>query len=108
MAELSQDEMAEMQSQAGGDEGVGGATKIAQGVAQGLVKLQEMLGKSQGATDQDIAQMDDIVMKFADLVEKKLGGSAPGEDAPDESEQMQQVSADAGMGGKPMGPQMKN
>lgn len=107
MAEISQDEMAEMQSQAGkGDSG--GATKIAQDVAQGLVKLQEMLGKSPGATDEDIAQMDDILMKFADLVEKKLGGSAPGENQPDDSEQMQQVSADAGPGGMPMGPQMKN
>lgn len=107
MPEISQDEMAEMQAQAGKDT-KGGATKLAQDVAKGLVELQQMLGASPGATDQDIAQMDDIVMKFADLVEKKLGGSAPGEDSQEESQELSQVSADAGMKGQPIGPQMKN
>lgn len=106
MAAMTPEEMAQMQGQAGKDNS-GQATKLAQNVAKGLVELQQMLGASPGATDEDIAQMDDVVMKFADLVEKKLGG-APGEKVPDENPEMNQVSADAGMTGKPIGPQMKN
>lgn len=107
MAEISPEEMAQMQAQAGND-GKGQATKLAQQVAKGLVELQQMLAASNGATDQDIAQMDEIVMSFADLVEKKLAGSAPGEDAAPEEADMNQVSADAGMKGQPIGPQVKN
>jgi uncharacterized coiled-coil protein SlyX len=107
MAQMTPEEMAQMQ-QGGGEDQAGKATKLAQQVAQGLVELQGMLAKSQGVTDQDIAQMDDVVMKFADLVEKKLAGAAPGEDVEEESPEMNQVPADAGMSGKPLGPQVKN
>ena len=107
MADLAPEEMAAMQAQAGKDTS-GGATKLAQGVAKGLVELQQMLGASPDVTEEDVAQMDQILMSFADLVEKKLGGQAPGQNAPPESEALSQVSADAGMNGQPVGPQMKN
>jgi len=104
---INPEEMAAMQEQAGGG-AEGGATKLAQQVGEGLSKLSEMLESAQGTTDQDRAQMQQIVSLYVDLVEKKLGGSEPGQDVEDPSEQMSQVPADAGMKGKPIGPQVRN
>ena len=104
MAMKPQD-MAAMQAQADQEaQGAGEATKLAQQVGQGLGRLSEMLNQSQGATDQDKTQMAQILDLYIDLVEKKLGGQAPGQDAPVEEEVPAVVPADAGLRGKPMGP----
>ncbi len=107
MAEMTPEEMEMMQQQAGKDSS-GGATKLVQEVGKGLEKLNEMLNSAPGTTDKDRAQMQSIMDNFVDLVEKKLAGSAPGEDQEDPSEQMSQVPVDAGMSGKPMGPASRN
>lgn len=107
MAQISPDEMQAMQAQAGKDTS-GGATKLAQQVAQGLKQLSDMLDSAQGTTDKDKQQMAQILGMYIDLVEKKLGMSEPGEDQEDPSEQMDQVPADAGVNGSPVGPQSKN
>lgn len=108
---MSPEEMQAMQSQAqpeGADGGgAGAATKIAQDVGQGLAKLAEMLDGSQGATDQDRQMMAQIMSLFTELVEKKLGGSAPGEDQPSEEPMPREVPATGGASGVPMGPQTR-
>ena len=114
MPGMSPEEMAAMQAEAqggggapeGGGDQMGAATKIAQDVGGGLAKLAEMLDGSQGATDQDRQQMAQIISLYTDLVEKKLGGSAPGEDMPPEEGPMPaQLPAEGGAKGVPMGPQ---
>lgn len=102
---VSPEEMAAMQAQAGKDTG-GGVTKLAQQVGQGLQKLSEMLDSAPGTTDQDKQQMAQILSSFVDLVEKKLAGQEPGTDP--EAQSLSQVPSDAGMNGKPMGPETQN
>lgn len=106
-AQMSPEEMSAMQQQAGKDSS-GGVTKLAQQVGQGLSQLSDMLDSSQGATDADKAQMQQILSLFVDLVEKKLGGTEPGQDAAPDGGEMSQVPADAGRSGQPMGPQSRN
>ena len=108
MADLKPEEMEAMQAQAGQDK-VGQVTKLAQQVGQGLSQLSQILDGSQGTTDQDKQQMGQIMSLYIDLVEKKLGGSAPGEDAPEEAKpEMNQVPMQAGRGGVPVGPQTRS
>ena len=107
MAQMTPEEMAMMQQKAGKDSG-GGATKLAQQVGEGLSKLSDMLQGAQGTTDQDKAQMQQILELYVDLVEKKLGGAEPGQDVEEEGQDMNQVPMDAGMKGKPMGPATRN
>lgn len=107
MAQVTSEEMQAMQESAGKDNS-SMATKLAQEVAQGLSKLSEMLDKSKSVTDADRAQMQKIMSLYVDLVEKKLGGSAPGEDQPEEVEMLSQVPSDAGTSGVPMGPASRN
>lgn len=104
---MSPQEMEELQAMGGKKDGVGAATKIAQEVAMGLKQLSEMLAGSQGATDQDKQQMDQIMSMFVDLVEKKLAGQAPGQD-PEAEAPLKEMPMQQGMNGVPMGPQTKN
>lgn len=107
MADMSPEDMAAMQAQAGKDSGEGDATALVKKVGEGLQKLAEMLANSKSVTDKDMAQMDQIISLYVDLAEKKLG-SAPGEDAEDEmSPEMTQMPMMQGRGGMPMGPQTK-
>ena len=108
MPDLSPEEMAAMQGQEEKQEG-GDATMLVKEVGSGLAQLAQMLDKSPGCTDQDREQMGQVMSLFTDLVEKKLGGSAPGEDqAPEEMPADQgAVSAQGGMKGVPMGPQSR-
>jgi hypothetical protein len=83
----------------------GAITKLAQQVGDGLMKLSDALNNSPAATDQDREQMAQVLNGFIDLVEKKLGGSAPGEDSPDDQELVDSgVPTAAGPKGVPMGP----
>lgn len=107
MPEITPEEMSQMQSQAKPHD-IGSVTKLAQDVAKGLQELQGLLNEGKGTTDQDRQQMDQIMDLFVDLVEKKLAGSEPGEDPAEENAELNQVPMDAGMNGKPIGPQMKN
>lgn len=84
---------------------LGAITKLAQDVGDGLAKLSEALNSSPAATDQDREQMASVLNGFIDLVEKKLGGSAPGEDLPEEEAPAPEISAMGGPKGVPMGPQ---
>lgn len=95
-----------MAAQEEGQEAGGSATKLVQDVGGGLAKLAEMLNGSQATTDQDRQQMAQIMDLFTDLVEKKLGGAQPGEDAPPEEMPADQgaVPMQGGRTGKPMGP----
>jgi hypothetical protein len=106
MPGVSPEEMASMQEKAGANQG-GDITALAQQVGDGLSQLGEALSGSPGVTEQDRAQMAQILELYIDLVEKKLGGSAPGQDAPPEDE-MAQAAVDGMGGGKgvPMGPGM--
>ena len=106
MAEMTPEEMEMMQQQAGKETG-GGATKLVQQVGEGLAKLSEMLMSAKGTTDQDKAQMEQIMSSFVDLVEKKLSAE-PGQDAPSENPEMSQIPMDQGGGGQPMGPATRN
>lgn len=103
---MTPEDMAAMQAEAGKEQGAGAATKIAQEVGAGLGKLAEMLDSSQGTTDEDRAQMAQIMSLYTDLVEKKLSAS-PGEN-PQEPEaapvEGQAISAEGGPKGVPMGP----
>lgn len=104
--EIAPEEMAAMQAQAG--KGQDPVTKIAQQVADGLQKLSSLLESSPGVTDEDKAAMANIISEYVDLVEKKLGGAAPGEN-PDSQEPMpDQMPVDQGRGGAPMGPNTRN
>lgn len=104
--EIMPEEMEAMQAQSG--KPAEPVTKIAQDVGSGLQKLSELLDGSQGATDEDRAAMASIITQFVDLVEKKLGGSAPGEDMPSEEPMPNQVPVAQGMNGAPMGPNTRN
>lgn len=104
---MSQDEMAELQQMAGKGNTTP-VTKLAQDVAQGLSKLADLLANSPGATEKDNAQMQQILSLFVDLVEKKLAGAEPGQDAEEEGEQLSEMPMEQGMSGVPMGPQSKN
>lgn len=107
MAELSQEEMIAMQEQSGAPKD-GEITKLVQQIGQGLSKLQQALGNSQSTTDQDKEQMNSILESFIDLVENKLGAE-PGQDAESaEPQEMEQVPAQQGRSGVPVGPQIKN
>lgn len=114
MPEMTPEEMAMMQEQAAGAEGggdaAGKATQLAKQVGDGLSQLGEMLNGSQAATDQDRSQMAQIMELYIDLVERKLGGAAPGQDAPPEEMPAGQGAAPAmgGAKGVPMGPQGRN
>lgn len=89
-------------------EASGGATKLAQQVGQGLSQLVDMLDKSPATTEADRAQAAKVLDLFVDLIERKLGGQAPGQDAAPEPEQMpSMISAQGGMKGVPMGPQSR-
>lgn len=105
-AEISPEEMAAMQEQAGKktDQPV---TKLVQEVGQGLSKLSDMLSGSQGATDEDRQQMQQIMDLYIDLVEKKLGSAGPGENPESEEPEMGQVPMQQGQKGVPMGPQSR-
>ena len=96
------------QEEAGADK-VGVATKLAQQGGEVLSKLSEMLNGSKATTENDRAQMAQIMELYIDLVERKLGGAAPGEDAPAEELPADQgaVPMQGGMKGVPMGPQNK-
>lgn len=105
--DMTPEEMATMQEQGGEGDQMGQATELAQQAGEALSKLAQMLDGSQAATEADRAQMAQIMDLFVDLVEKKLGGSAPGEDAPPEEMPAGQgaVPAMGGPRGVPMGPQ---
>ena len=109
MPGISPEEMAQMQAEAGGEQdGPGDITKLAQQVGDGLNKLAETLNNSPAATDQDREKMAMVMNGFIELVEKNLGGAAPGEDPEAEPQPEQDVvPADAGRGGVPMGPQAR-
>jgi hypothetical protein len=100
--------MEEMEQEAP-EQAAGGATKLVQQVGEGLGKLAQMLDGSQGVTEQDRGMMAQIMSLFTELVEKKLGGSAPGEDRPPEELPADQgaVPAMGGAKGVPMGPQAR-
>lgn len=100
-----EEQMAEApQEEAGQEEGA--ITALAKQVGDGLAKLSEALNSSPAATDQDREQMAGVLNGFIDLVEKKLGSSAPGEDVPEEEPQVDAaVPAMGGAKGIPMGPQ---
>lgn len=102
--QVSQEEMAAMQAQAGKSNDTP-ITKLVQDVGQGLSKLAEVLNSSDAATDQDKEQMSGIMSAFMDLVEKQLGGSGPGQNQ--EAESLSQVPVQQGAKGVPMGPQVK-
>lgn len=106
MPQISPEEMAAMQEQAGQDNS-GKATALVKSVGEGLAQLSEMLNSSKGVTDADREQMAMVMNGFIDLVEKKLGGSAPGQDAPPEELPADEgaVPMQGGRTGKPMGPQ---
>jgi len=87
------------------EEQVGPATKLAQEVGQGLQKLQQLLAAS-GGSDEEVAQMDQIMGLYVDLVEKKLGGGEAEEPAPEPMPN--QVPQSQGIGGQPVGPQVRN
>lgn len=107
-AAAAQEDQGEPQDDGGAEAGGGDVTKLVQTVGQGLQELGDILNKSQGATDQDRQQMAQIMSLFVDLVEKKLGGQSPGQDAPPEDPQgPSAVPADAGLKGQPMGPQSR-
>ncbi len=108
MPEISPEEVSAMQAQEGKDDGMGQVTKLAQDVGQGLAKLSDLLNSSDAATDEDRAQMSEILNSFVDLVEKKLG-AAPGQN-PEEEEVLpagNAVSMQGGLKGKPMGPESR-
>ena len=85
------------------DSGPGPITQLAQQVGQGLQKLSEALAAS-NPDPQDSAQMQQIMDLYIDLVEKKLGGG----DSEPIPEGMSQVPVDQGVGGVPVGPQVRN
>lgn len=108
MPGISPEEMAAMQGAGEQQEGPGDITKIAQQVGDGLNQLAEALNNSEAATDQDREKMSMVMNGFIELVEKNLGGSAPGEDPEAEPQPEQDVvPADAGRNGVPMGPQAR-
>lgn len=108
MPEMTPEEMAAMQEQAGKSPD-GQVTKLVQQVGDGLSKLSELLNGSQSATDADRQQMATIMNSYIDLVEKKLGSSAPGEDAAEEEIPADQgaIPMQGGRSGQPMGPQSR-
>lgn len=103
--EMSQDEMAEMQSKAG-KSASGGVTKLAQDIADKLSQLKDFVDNSPSTTDKDRSQMDQLMQNFVMVIEKQLG-AAPGEDAEEESDSLSEVPVQAGMSGVPMGPQTR-
>lgn len=91
----------EMEAMSGKQDG--GVIKLAQDVGQGLAKLAEAMEAGSVASDEDKAQMGQILAMYVDLIENKLGGG----EAP-EPEQMSQVPMDAGPKGQAMSPAMRN
>jgi hypothetical protein len=104
MPDISPEEMAKMQEQAGSAPNGGEATALAQQVGEGLSKLADMLDASPGATDEDRAKMAQVMQGFVELVEKNLAGSAPGQN-PEEEGPSAPIPAMGGAKGVPMGPQ---
>lgn len=86
----------------------GDITKLVQDVGAGLQKLSQVLDGSQGVTEEDRAQMAQVMSGFVDLVEKRLGNTQPGQNPEEEEMPMQKaVPAEGGLKGVPMGPQGK-
>ena len=93
----------EGQEPSGGD-----VTKMVQGIGQWIQALQQIVAQSPGVTEEDIAQLDQIMSLYSDFVEKSLG-AAPGENPEPEMEPEQKgpVPMQQGRGGQPMGPQSR-
>jgi len=64
-----------------------------------LSKLAQLLDSSPGITDEDKAQMSQIMDLYVDLAERKLGGGQPEKAGPSGPVPMNQ-----GQTGQPMGP----
>jgi hypothetical protein len=103
MAELSPEEMAAMQDEAGkkGPDLVA----LTKQTAQGLQQLAEALNRSPQATPDEKDQMAQILSGYMDLVEKKLGQEAGGEQEP---ETEAPVPMEAGTKGVPLNMKMRS
>jgi len=97
------DDAQETDANAGGD-----ITALAKTAGEALAKFADAVNNSDGTTEDDKKQMSDVLNGFIDLVENKLGGQAPGQDAQPESKpEMPLMSAMGGAKGVPMSNQYK-
>lgn len=104
MPGMSPEEMAQLQAQAGKDQGPS-IIDTAKQVGEGLNKLGAALERGQGSPEEK-QQMAQIISLYADLVEKKLGGE-PSSGAPEEPEAPSAVPMEGGLKGVPMTMNMK-
>jgi len=77
----------------------GGAAELVQKGGEILSQLAQLLDSDPSSSDEDRAQMSQIMDLYVNLAEKKLSGGAPEEAAPSGPMPMAQ-----GQSGKPMGP----
>lgn len=106
MPGMSPEEMAQMQAQAGKEQGPS-LIDLAQKTGAGLQKLSEALEKSPQSTPEEKSQMAQVLAGFVDLVEKKLG-SDPGAQGP-QAEPLADgaIPMEGGLSGVPMNMKMK-
>lgn len=112
MPEMSPEQAAMMEQQAGGQQGPGAGAggggpdpiKLIQDAGQSLSQISDLINGAPGATDEDREQMAQIMSMFADLVERKMASAEGGESVPAPGGGRGAVPAEAGAGGVPMGP----
>ena len=99
---ITPEEMQGLQSQAGSEDAQP-VSQLVQSIGEGISKLSEVVGRS-GGTEKDVAmigQLQEIFAQIAAGLEQQ-----PGEDA--EEQGPSEVSADGGVKGVPVGPQVRN
>ncbi len=106
MPGMSPEEMAQLQAQAGKEQGPS-LIELAKTTGANLQKLSEALGKSPQSTPEEKDQMAQVIAGYIDLVEKKLGGE-PGAEGP-QAEPLADgaIPMEGGLNGVPMNMKMK-
>jgi len=78
-------------------------------VGEGLAQIAEKIQSTPGMAESDISAINEIVGKYVDFVENKLGKEEPGEtkEEPTSQEMQGQMPMNQGMGGAPQTQNMR-